>query len=99
MKGILRWIFVAILIAIIVLLFINLGKSGKNKNQPIKEPIVYEKSEIPNDSIDDTSLVPINEVEESIEVGDTASFSTISIFIGVFITAIGLFYIHRVSTN
>ncbi len=95
MRGILRWIVALILLGIIVFLLINLfnrSKPNTNLNQNNNAPIVYEKSDHPLKELeaDDSSVS-----EETIEVEDTASLSTICVFIGVFTMAFGTYYIYK----
>lgn len=96
MKDLLRWIVFGILLVVMIFLFINLFNRGKNNNQkPLtsSEPVVYEKS--------DRSLVelePIREPvieEKTVVVDDTASLSTVCVFIGVFTITLGAAYIYK----
>jgi len=104
MRGLLRWIFFAILIIVILLILVNVANKSKTKPKTSAPPTVYEKSGNNNttDSDDEDGLVPIGDntsLEQSVNVSDTASFSTTCIYIGMFILAGGAYYIYKKQIN
>ena len=103
MRGLLRWIFVAIAIILIIFILVNVANKSKVKPK-VKEPTVYEKSsssDTRSDQVD--GLEPIDAVtdngSQSIEMTDTASFGTLFIFLGTFIVSGGIYYIYKRQTN
>ena len=105
MRGLLRWIIVAILVVVVILLLVNVANKSKSKTKPkTKEPTVYERST--RNTTEDTQegLVPVEENidatgTQSIDMADTASFSTICVFIGTFVLSFGFYYINKKQVN
>ena len=102
MRGLLKWIFVAIAIIVIILILVNVANKSKAKHKT-KEPTVYERSSSSDTKEDQVEgLEPIdssNDGAQSIQMADTASFSTIYVFLGTFIVSGGIYYIYRKQTN
>ena len=103
MRGLLKWIFVALAIIIIILILVNVANKAKVKPK-VKEPEVYERlSSSDTSTKEDISegLEPIttDNSAQSIEMTDTASFSTIFVFLGTFIVSGGIYYIYKRQTN
>jgi len=95
MKNLLRWLIVIILLIVIVFLFINLFNRSKQdntkSNKNSETPIVEEKKDEPKLIVPEKKEEqPVIE-EQIVEVQDTADFATISVFIGVFTIAAGVY--------
>jgi hypothetical protein len=100
MRGLLRWILALALLGVIVFLLINLFQRSKpktNTNLNVSPPVIYERSDQPLKELEED--VPPVIQEETVEVGDTASIGSISVFIGVFTIAFGTYYIYRKKQN
>lgn len=104
MRNLIRWILVLILLGVVIFLLINLFNKSKDstKNKEVNPPVIVEKGEtkeeekpIIKEVEDDTPVIE----EETVEVGDTASFAEISVFIGVFTIAFGVFYLKKKAFN
>ena len=102
MKNLIRWIIVGILLIVIIFLFINLFNRSKQNSKKVDNtnpPIVYE-----NSKEDEKLIVPEKKEEpiireQIVEVQDTASFSEISVYIGVFTIAAGVYYLKLRKAN
>jgi len=101
MRGLLRWILVAIAVIVIILILVNVANKSKVKPKT-NEPTVYERSTSSEDTQE--GLEPIETTTDitsgqSIEMTDTASFSTICVYIGTFVLSFGLYYIKKKQIN
>ena len=99
MRNILRWILVLLLLGVIIFLLFNLFNRSKNnaKKDEVNPPVAVEKSDnkpIIVEKKEEEITTPIIK-EETVEVGDTASFAEISVFIGVFTIAAGALYLKK----
>ena len=102
MRGLLRWILFAIVIIVIILILVNVANKSKNAKPKTNEPTVYERSTRSEDSQE--GLEPIETTTDitsgqSVELADTASFSTVCVFIGTFVLSFGLYYINKKQIN
>lgn len=103
MRGLLKWIFVALAIIVIILILVNVANKSKVKPK-VKEPDVYERSSSSNrdsreDAIEGLEPITTDNTAQSIEMTDTASFSTLFVFLGTFIVSGGIYYIYKKQTN
>lgn len=102
LKGLLKWIILAILIILVVVLVIKYANNNTTSNNQTKEPtvnIVNQKKQ--DDQVteepDEDGLVPIEE-NQTVNSPDTASTGVKEMLIGITIISIGLVYIQKQST-
>ena len=95
-RGLIKWIIIALLIIFIVFLLINIsGGSSENKKDSLNDDLVIEnplESGVPNEEFEEGPY------EEVVEVGDTASTAGISTVIGGMIIGGTTFYIKKKKT-
>ena len=102
MRGLLRWILFAIAVIVIILILVNVANKSKKVKPKTNEPTVYERSTRSEDTQE--GLEPIETTTDitsgqSVELADTASFSTVCVFIGTFVLSFGLYYIKKKQLN
>lgn len=100
MRDILKWIVLAFIVILLLIVFFVFGNKTTNKSKANKtdEPVVYERpisSQTSDDTLD-TSLDDTNSVMvDTVEVGDTASSADAYICFGMFVLISGIYYIRR----
>ena len=95
-RGLIKWIIIALLIIFIVFLLINIsGGSSENKKDSLNDDLVIEnplESGVPNEEFEEEPY------EEIVEVGDTASTAGVSTVIGGMSIGGTTFYIKKKRT-
>ena len=92
LRTILKWIIIIALTALIIMLVIHIAnKNSKKKNQPVQ---AVEKIKL-DDTNEEEETTGEGENTLMIDLGDTASTTGISIWIGIIILGTTSYYIYR----
>ncbi len=101
LRGLLKWIILAIIFIVIIILVVNYSnKTGKLKNQ-IKEnniTLIDSKNkdrEDTSDGLEPIQSEPVENTNQTVYSPDTASSGVVEIIIGSFILGIGAHYIYK----